>query len=179
MKDRDREVWESKLSVVYGTRLYPILRNMAVESIEERRKLSNMSLEAYLTKALLVLIKTYHENDIAFSLIWDALLKLLGEEPTDKPFESDLIEQKVTKHIVGRILGSTFDAAKKIVYRIGREYRFNVSLLERLKIKYNITDMDVAEASIIISDINEINENGTIQQNPVENNYFLYISIYH
>jgi hypothetical protein len=160
LKGRNREVWESKLAIALETEAYPLLKSMALQNIEERNRLRMHSLEAYLIKTMLVLISDHGDSFIPFSVIWESLLKLLGmpDSVNKRSVQAESIDRKVTKHIVGRVIGSTFNATKDNQYGFGRVWKFDQKILNRLRKKYALTDEDLMEAHCIINDIDDIND---------------------
>lgn len=159
MTGRLRETWESKIQTAVGTKgeeiMMKIAENYRNRKMEERRH----SLEAYITRTLLVLTEQY-KSQIPFTNIYNSLLKILREaqHSSASSYESEFLGRKVSKTIVGLKLGSVFNGNKEQVYGIGRVWTFDRDILNKLKKKYDIDDETLREIKLLLALVKEEEE---------------------
>ncbi len=134
LKNRDAEIWLPVLRIVYGSRYYDNLLELARKHVEKRRKEKGDSLEAEIFKIVKEL--TTCSLVISFEDVWSKVRWLTGQEDPKNPHAWILQEHgKVTKTSIGRMLADKFKGAKD---REGnkRVYKFDSKTLSKLERKY-------------------------------------------
>jgi len=152
MSGRLREVWESKVQAVVGTDGEEIMRNMAENYRNMKMEERNQSLEAYITRTLLILAEQY-PTQISFSTIYNSLLKILGETEHigETSYNSDFLGRKISRRGVGLKLGSIFNGRKEQIFGKGRVWTFDTRVLNKLRTKYAVDDKELQEIKVILA----------------------------
>lgn len=141
-KRRMKELWKSKIQVVAGLPAEQVVRELAErykKDVEDEKKIS---LEAFLTKSILVLREEY-KGTLSFLSIWNTLCWILGESEyaNTTKFYSETLNRELSKRAMGSMLKSAFGGRPSTIPM--RVYTFNDGMLDALKKKFKVQDDDI------------------------------------
>lgn len=93
-------------------------------------------------------LKKDHKDNIPFSSIWKALCLSVGEPDRENQssFESETLERKISKKIIGSILRNF---GGKPRFTMERCYFFRDDMLEIINDKYFVTQDDISDFHIM------------------------------
>jgi len=150
LEGRDRELWESFLSLFSGTKYEAQAKETAYHYLDQRKDTIRDSLEA----RIFVILKPVLEKQLEIDLIqiWDMITtgdELPGEidNRTGKTYYLDEYDRKITLNVLSSILQFKFRAKKRIRYEMKNSkrkkitsYVFDEKSIETLPKKYRIDD---------------------------------------
>jgi hypothetical protein len=158
LRGRDRELYLPLLTVLHGSKFYGILEDFLKQKVEERMLERSSSLEAFIVKICMELVK--EKNEIVFNDLWRKLLEEVDGEEVKAPHSLTVMSMhseaygNISKKDIANILKTKLGMQKRKTTKDGKLtviYIPNMNKLYRAYGKYlgnfNIRISDISDHS--------------------------------